>query len=96
MDADGFWPEPHLELDPDDHDGPYLLHRLGERVLVVRPDRDGENPGRFVEAYVVPSRDEHLRQHTGRLTGADQAVEQRAQALAEGPPQVSHLLSGRR
>jgi hypothetical protein len=57
--------------------------------------RDGEHPDRFVEAYVVPSWDEHLRQHTGRLTGADRAVEERAQALADGPPQVSHLLSAR-
>jgi hypothetical protein len=57
--------------------------------------RDGEQPGRFVEAYVVPSWDEHLRQHTGRLTGADRAAEERAQALADGPPQASHLLSAR-
>jgi MFS family permease len=57
--------------------------------------RDGERPGRFVEAYLVPSWDEHLRQHGGRLTGADRAVEERARALADGPPQVSHLLSAR-
>ncbi|WP_148307969.1 MFS transporter [Actinoplanes friuliensis] len=55
--------------------------------------RDGEDPGRFVEVYLVPSWDEHLRQHTGRLTGADQATEERARALADGPPEVSHLLS---
>jgi MFS family permease len=57
--------------------------------------RDGEHPGRFVEAYLVPSWDEHLRQHAGRLTGADRAVEERAQALTDGPPEVSHLLSAR-
>jgi MFS family permease len=57
--------------------------------------RDGAQPDRFVEAYLVPSWDEHLRQHTGRLTGADRALEERAQALADGPPQVSHLLSTR-
>jgi predicted MFS family arabinose efflux permease len=54
--------------------------------------RDGEQPDRFVEAYLVPSWDEHLRQHAGRLTGSDRVVEERAQALADGPPQVSHLL----
>jgi MFS family permease len=57
--------------------------------------RDGEHPDRFVEAYVVPSWDEHLRQHEGRLTGADRAAEERALALADGPPQASHLLSAR-
>ena len=57
--------------------------------------RDGEHPDRFVEAYLVPSWDEHLRQHTGRLTGADRLAEERARALADGPPQVSHLLSAR-
>jgi MFS family permease len=112
-----FWPEPHLELDPDEHDGPVLVLASYE----VRPERqadftaamdgvrrsrmrtgavrwglfrDGERAGRFVEAYLVPSWAEHLRQHSGRLTGSDQAVEQKALALAEGPPEVSHLLSG--
>jgi hypothetical protein len=53
--------------------------------------RDGEAPDRFVEAYVVPTWDEHLRQHSGRLTGFDQQREEAARALAAGPPQVSHL-----
>ena len=113
-----FWPEPHLELEPESHEGPVLItvgyavspereaafveameavRRTRMRTGAVRWGlfRDGEQPSRFVEAYVVPSWDEHLRQHTGRLTGADRAVEERAQALADGPPQVSHLLSAR-
>jgi MFS family permease len=113
-----FWPEPHLELDPDSQDGPVLVtasypvsperapafveameavRRTRLRTGAVRWGlfRDGEQPDRFVEAYLVPSWDEHLRQHAGRLTGADRAVEERAQALADGPPQVSHLLSAR-
>jgi hypothetical protein len=57
--------------------------------------RDGLQPHRFVEVYLVPSWDEHLRQHAGRLTGADREVEERAHALAEGPPQVNHLFSAR-
>ena len=113
-----FWPEPHLELEPDDHDGPVLVtasypvspereaafveameavRRTRLRTGAVRWGlfRDGERPDRFVEAYLVPSWDEHMRQHEGRLTGADRAVEERAQALADAPPQVSHLLSAR-
>jgi MFS family permease len=54
--------------------------------------RTGETPGRFVELYAVPTWDEHLRQHTGRLTGTDRATEERAHALCEGPPTVVHLL----
>jgi hypothetical protein len=113
-----FWPEPHLELDPDGQDGPVLVtvsygvrpereaafveamegvRRSRLRTGAVRWGlfRDGEHPDRFVEAYVVPTWDEHLRQHGGRLTGADRAVEERARALTDGPPQVSHLLSAR-
>ena len=54
--------------------------------------RHGEVEGRLVEVYVVPSWGEHLRQHTGRLTGTDRDIELRASALAEGPPDVAHLL----
>ncbi|RKR86066.1 putative MFS family arabinose efflux permease [Micromonospora pisi] len=54
--------------------------------------REGESPACFVEVYQLPSWDEHLRQHGGRLTGADREAEQRAVALADGPPQVRHLL----
>jgi MFS family permease len=57
--------------------------------------RSGEDPGCFVEAYLVPSWDEHHRQHTGRLTGSDRVAEERAQALADGPPRATHLLSAR-
>ncbi|MEV6632629.1 MFS transporter [Actinoplanes sp. NPDC051470] len=113
-----YWPEPHLELDPDDHDGPVLVtasYAVGpareeefvEAMEAVRRSRlrtgavrwglfrDGEEPSRFVEVYLVPSWDEHRRQHAGRLTGADQEAEERARALADGPPDVSHLLSAR-
>jgi hypothetical protein len=36
--------------------------------------------------YLVPTWNEYLRQHEGRLTVTDKADEQRAAALAEGPP----------
>jgi MFS family permease len=54
--------------------------------------QDGEDPGRYVEVYLVPTWDEHLRQHEGRMTGSDEQAEERAIALAEGPPSVTHLL----
>jgi quinol monooxygenase YgiN len=54
--------------------------------------RDGGDPAVFVEVYLVPSWEEHLRQHGGRLTGSDQEYETRALALAEGPAEVRHLL----
>jgi MFS family permease len=54
--------------------------------------RKGEAPDCFVEVYQVPSWDEHLRQHRGRLTRADQEAEERAWALVSGTPEVNHLL----
>jgi MFS family permease len=54
--------------------------------------REGEAPDHVVEVYLVPSWEEHLRQHGGRLTGWDQELEARAAALAEGPARVTHLL----
>ncbi|MFI1992770.1 MFS transporter [Actinoplanes sp. NPDC020271] len=54
--------------------------------------RDGADPAQFVEVYLVPTWEEHLRQHEGRLTGDDERVEERAVALAESPPSVRHLL----
>ncbi|MBL7261226.1 MFS transporter [Paractinoplanes lichenicola] len=54
--------------------------------------RDGEDPVRYVEVYQVPTWEDHLRQHEGRLTGSDEEAEKRAIALAEGPAEVTHLL----
>lgn len=113
-----YWPEPHLEIEPDLHEGPVLVLR----AFTVRADRtdrfleamervrrsrlrtgatgwylyrDGSDPSRFVEITVVPTWAEHLRQHGGRLTGADQRFEQEATALAEGKPHVEHLFPAR-
>ena len=46
---------------------------------------------RFVEEYTVPSWEEHLRQHHGRLTGADVEIEREVDALSDPPPQTRHL-----
>lgn len=55
--------------------------------------RDGDVAHRFVELYVVPSWDEHLRQHRYRITGTDHEFEERADALSDPPPEVSHLIA---
>jgi MFS family permease len=56
--------------------------------------QDAADPDRFVETFVVPSWEEHLRQHE-RVTVADRRFEERAHALlAEGEtPRVTHLLA---
>jgi quinol monooxygenase YgiN len=58
--------------------------------------QDGEDPRRFVEVYLVPSWQEHLRQHSDRLTGADQDLERAAIALADGIPEVAHMFRAHR
>jgi MFS family permease len=71
-----------------------LVRRSRMRTGAIRWGifEDGERPGRMVEVYVVPTWEEHLRQHTGRLTGTDQETERRAHALVDGEPGVVHLL----
>jgi MFS family permease/quinol monooxygenase YgiN len=58
--------------------------------------QDGEDPRRFVEVYLVPSWQEHLRQHTDRQTGADQELVEQAVGLTDGPPEVAHLFRAHR
>jgi MFS family permease len=55
--------------------------------------REGATPDRFVELFVVPSWEEHLRQHTDRQTGTDWAFEERASVLSDPPPETSHLIA---
>ncbi len=52
---------------------------------------DGERQGRYVEVYLVGSWEEHLRQHDGRLTETDAAIEADARAFSQAPPEVHHL-----
>jgi MFS family permease len=54
--------------------------------------RVGEDPRRFVEQFEVPSWEEHERQHQGRLTAEDKAIEDAAFAHVTGRPQTQHLL----
>jgi predicted MFS family arabinose efflux permease len=53
--------------------------------------RDGSDPRRFVESYLVGTWAEHLRQHENRLTGADRRFEEQARRYALEEPQVAHL-----
>jgi MFS family permease len=54
--------------------------------------RSGEDGDEFVEVYQVPTWEEHLRQHEGRLTGSDEDDEHAALKLVEGEPRIAHLL----
>ena len=53
--------------------------------------RDGGDPTRFVESYLVGTWAEHVRQHENRLTGADRRFEEEALRFADGEPEVAHL-----
>jgi len=55
--------------------------------------RDAAEPDRFVEQYTVASWDEHLLQHTGRLTGSDRDVDEHARSLSDPPARAQHLFT---
>ncbi len=54
--------------------------------------RTGESPELFVEQFQVPTWSEHLRQHEGRLTADDQAIEDAAFRHVLGSPRARHYL----
>lgn len=54
--------------------------------------RVGESPSLFLEQFQVATWSEHQRQHDGRLTAEDQAVEDAAFAHIVGTPRTQHLL----
>jgi Transmembrane secretion effector len=56
--------------------------------------RDADRPRRFIETFVVPSWDEHVRQH-GRRTAADASLQEglRAFLLAGTDPVVAHFVA---
>jgi quinol monooxygenase YgiN len=70
------------------------LRRSRRRTGATRWElyRDAEHPDRFAETFRVPSWEEHLRQHEGRLTATDQAIEEAALAFSDPPATADHLL----
>ena len=54
--------------------------------------RNGERPDEFEEIFVVASWEEHLRQHSERMTATDLAYEAEAKAMSDTAPQTWHLL----
>jgi predicted MFS family arabinose efflux permease/quinol monooxygenase YgiN len=54
--------------------------------------RDAEHPHEFVEAFRIPTWEEHLRQHSGRLTATDQVIEERALSFSDPPAVPQHLV----
>ncbi len=71
-----------------------LLRRSRLRTGAFRWElyRDAARDGRFLEQFWVATWDEHLRQHDGRLTAADQQVEESALAFSDPPATADHLL----
>ena len=55
--------------------------------------RSVERDAGFVEAFVVRSWDEHVRQHRTRLTGHDLLIEQTVKRWVEGDPVSHHLIA---
>jgi MFS family permease len=55
--------------------------------------REGEAPHEFVELFVVASWDEHMRQHTDRLTGTDTEYLDDARSLSDPPARTAHLIA---
>lgn len=55
---------------------------------------DTEQPGRYLETFLVESWAEHIRQHA-RVTIEDRAVQERARSFHTGttPPEVTHLIA---
>jgi len=66
--------------------------RLRTGAIRWRLYRDASRPRSFVELFVVSSWEEHLRQHSERLTGTDQQYEETAQALSDPPSIATHFL----
>ena len=76
---------------------PLAMRSMRRSRLRVGADPLGPLPGRgdpdlYVEQFQVPSWQEHQRQHEGRLTAEDKAIEDAAFAHVVGSPKTHHLL----
>jgi hypothetical protein len=54
---------------------------------------DALDPTLYVETYTANSWQEHLRQHTERITEADRMLESLALKYARGEPRTTHLIA---
>ena len=74
---------------------PLRQSRLRDGALWWEVFQDAVDPARLVEAFLVESLIEHMRQHE-RVTEADRVVQERVRAFhrADTPPAVSHLVAG--
>ena len=74
---------------------PLRQSRLRDGALWWEVFQDAADPARLVEAFLVESLIEHMRQHE-RVTEADRVVQERVRAFhrADTPPAVSHLVAG--
>jgi MFS family permease len=87
------------EVDPQDEAEFFAamakLGRSRQRTGAVQWQlfRSLEEHATFVEAFVVRSWDEHLRQHRGRLTGHDLLTEQTVEKFVRGEPTSRHLIA---
>ena len=66
--------------------------RRRDGAYAWRVFEDAEEPGRFLETFLVDSWLEHLRQHE-RVTEADRKVEERFRGLLSAEPTVTHLVT---
>jgi MFS family permease len=66
------------------------LTRLRTGAIGWRLYREGETARVFIENYWVATWEEHLRQHHGRLTGADAVADRRARELSDPKPWSRH------
>jgi MFS family permease len=82
------------EREADFLDAMAHLRRSRRRTGATRWElyRDGVRPERFLEIFRVPSWEEHMRQHEGRLTVVDRAIEEHALAFSDPPARADHLL----
>jgi hypothetical protein len=66
------------------------LSRLRTGAIAWRLYREGDTARVFIESYLVATWEEHLRQHHGRLTGADAVIDRRARELSDPKPSSKH------
>ena len=75
----------------------FAPERLRDGAMQWDVFEDAALPGRFVEMFLLPSWDDHLRQHA-RVSHADAELQRVLQGFHHGPqaPKVEHWIGQRR